>query len=174
MMKPKYEIWESVLDQNHIDHILKYAINNPTPHPFNQFQGFDPLWDKIDLDKKIENLLEKAWYYFKDNYERKGKKVIFHRQHGNIMRAGSKLDPHVDVYNPEHPEGGPGNALVFNIFLTDDYEGGELVFENLGESLKIKAGDAILFPGFLLNHGVNEVISGSRINIINHYFLIDA
>jgi predicted 2-oxoglutarate/Fe(II)-dependent dioxygenase YbiX len=174
MDKAKYVIWESVLDKDHIKDILDYAKNNPTYHPFNNFQGFSPEWKFIDKDHAIENLLKKALAHFKDAYEVEGKKVIFDRQHGNIMNAGSKLDPHVDVYDPADPNAGPGNALVFNIFITDDYEGGELIFENLGESFKMKAGDAILFPGFLLNHGVNEVKSGSRINIINHYFLVDA
>ena len=174
MDQSKYVIWKSVLDKDHIEHILDYAKNNPTYHPFNNFQGFSLEWKRIDNNHAIENLLKKALEYFKDTYEVEGKKVIFDRQHGNIMNAGSKLAPHVDVYDPGDPNAGPGDALVFNIFITDDYEGGELIFKNLGESFKMKAGDAILFPGFLLNHGVNEVKSGSRINIINHYFLVDA
>ena len=174
MSQAKYVIWESVLDKDHVNQIVNYAKNNTTPHPFNQFQGFSANWQYIDKNRVIENLLQKALLHFKENYEVEGKKVIFDRHNGNIMNVGSKLAPHVDVYDPEDPNAGPGNALVFNIFITDDYDGGELVFESLEESFKMKAGDAILFPGFLLNHGVNEVKGGSRINIINHYFLVDA
>jgi hypothetical protein len=174
MNNPSYKIWESVLDKDQVDHICNFAKNNPMYHPFDNFYGFSTAPHIIDENKTIENLLQKALEYFKDVYEVKGKKVIFDRQHGLIMKKGAKLDPHLDIYNEGDPNAGPGDALVFNIFITDDYDGGELVFKHLGESFKMRAGDAILFPGFLLNHGVNEVKSGSRINIVNHYFLVDA
>jgi predicted 2-oxoglutarate/Fe(II)-dependent dioxygenase YbiX len=51
--------------------------------------------------------------------------------------------------------------------LTSDYSGGELYFEHHGVELKLDAGDLIMFRGNADNlHGVREVISGQRANVI--------
>ena len=55
--------------------------------------------------------------------------------------------------------------LSFTIFLSkkDNYEGGELVIENLNseENFKLKAGEIIIYPSTYL-HSVQEVIRGER------------
>jgi predicted 2-oxoglutarate/Fe(II)-dependent dioxygenase YbiX len=56
------------------------------------------------------------------------------------------------------------------LFLTDDYEGGELTFEEQNVVLKPKVGTRVFFPGYYTRHGVNKVTSGVRINILTHYF----
>jgi predicted 2-oxoglutarate/Fe(II)-dependent dioxygenase YbiX len=54
--------------------------------------------------------------------------------------------------------------VAANLYLTDDFDGGELYFPNLGVTIKPKAGQLILFPGgHEYSHGVKEVISGKRI-----------
>jgi len=59
---------------------------------------------------------------------------------------------------------------VMGLFLTDDYEGGELYFQDYDVSLKPEIGDLVFFPGYYTRHGVRQVTSGVRINILSHYF----
>lgn len=70
--------------------------------------------------------------------------------------VGGQYKDHYDA----NPCGGVRSDYSMTCFLSDDYEGGELVLENT-KSIKLKKGKAILYPGNLL-HRVNEVISGRR------------
>lgn len=84
------------------------------------------------------------------------------------MYQDAELLPHVDERNDEHPEYGPGDAYVCILFITDDYEGGELSLDDF--VWKPEAGDAIFFPGWKIHHGVEKVVDGVRINLITHFF----
>lgn len=54
-----------------------------------------------------------------------------------------------------------------NIYLNDDYEGGELVFNNLRHSIKPKSGQLILFPsGIEYKHEVSQISSGDRYSAV--------
>ena len=56
------------------------------------------------------------------------------------------------------------------LYLTDDYEGGELYFPKQGFKFKPKAGTFIFFEGNIdVPHEVLEVTSGVRCNIISFY-----
>jgi hypothetical protein len=69
---------------------------------------------------------------------------------------GGQYKDHYDA----NPCGGVRSDYSMTCFLSDDYEGGELVIEDK-KSIKLKKGKAIIYPGNLL-HRVNEVISGRR------------
>lgn len=56
----------------------------------------------------------------------------------------------------------PDVSLV--MYLTDDFDGGNLVFKKINKILKPKAGDIVVFNSDI-PHGVSEVISGRRITI---------
>jgi predicted 2-oxoglutarate/Fe(II)-dependent dioxygenase YbiX len=54
--------------------------------------------------------------------------------------------------------------VAANLYLTDDFEGGELYFPKLGVTIKPKAGQLVLFPGgHEYSHGVSKITSGKRI-----------
>jgi hypothetical protein len=54
------------------------------------------------------------------------------------------------------------------LYLNDDYEGGNLEFPNQNISLKPKTGTLVFFEGNEDTiHGVSEVLSGERINLIS-------
>lgn len=54
-----------------------------------------------------------------------------------------------------------------NIYLNDNYEGGELIFNNLRYSLKPKAGQLILFPsGIEYKHEVSQITDGDRYSVV--------
>lgn len=57
-----------------------------------------------------------------------------------------------------------------NIYLNDDYDGGELVFHKLGVTLKPKAGQLIMFPcGAEYAHSVNRINLGERRTVVVFY-----
>lgn len=69
---------------------------------------------------------------------------------------GGEYKDHYDA----NPCGGVRSDYSMTCFLSDDYDGGELVIDNK-HSIKLKKGKAILYPGNLL-HRVNKVTSGRR------------
>jgi len=69
---------------------------------------------------------------------------------------GGQYKNHYDA----NPCGGVRSDYSMTCFLSDDYEGGELVINNT-QSIKLKSGKAVVYPGNLL-HRVNEVTSGRR------------
>lgn len=58
------------------------------------------------------------------------------------------------------------NEIASVIYLTDNFDGGEIFFPNFGYAVKPSAGSAISFPAnHFFSHGVNELISGERLTI---------
>jgi predicted 2-oxoglutarate/Fe(II)-dependent dioxygenase YbiX len=57
-----------------------------------------------------------------------------------------------------------------NIYLGNDFDGGELVFHKLGISVKPKPGQLIVFPaGAEYAHSVNRINSGERLTVVVFY-----
>lgn len=75
--------------------------------------------------------------------------------------------PHQDdaSYDLEEDKKGPtfvSHGIV--IFITDNFDGGEIVYVNKGISIKPKAGSLLVHPGNLeYSHGVNRFYNGERI-----------
>lgn len=75
--------------------------------------------------------------------------------------------PHQDdaSYDLEEDQKGPtfvSHGIV--IFITDDFEGGEIVYVNKNISIKPKAGSLLVHPGNLeYSHAVNKFYNGERI-----------
>lgn len=120
-----------------------------------------PAVEPIRRALKIANKTFTNSYIFK--YNRFELKRLF----GNIMYQGAINEPHDDdgdVY--------PGKKDIEEhysciLMLNSDYEGGELYFEHHNIEIKLEAGDLIMFRGNAENlHGVREVLSGSRKNVI--------
>jgi hypothetical protein len=117
----------------------------------------------VSLHKAIETCYRTFTQNYTFNYNRFELKRLF----GNIMGPGAINDAHDDdgdVY-PGKPEIEEHYSAI--LMLTSDYSGGELYFEHHGVELKLDAGDLIMFRGNADNlHGVREVISGQRANVI--------
>ena len=57
------------------------------------------------------------------------------------------------------------------VYLNDDYEGGEIVFPEYDLVISPKAGEVVTFPtNAMYLHGVNQVKSGTRYNIVLKWF----
>lgn len=76
--------------------------------------------------------------------------------------VGQKFDNHIDDYFE-----GPRRMSHVH-YLNEDYEGGEIVFPRFGIHFKPKANQSIFFPsGYVYNHSVIPVISGTRYAIVS-------
>lgn len=82
-------------------------------------------------------------------------------------RTGGEMGSHVDK-NIDNPE----NSMDWTalIYLNDDYEGGELVFDKLNIKLKPSAGSIIFFP-CLESHRVERILSGTKTYIFQFIHL---
>lgn len=78
-------------------------------------------------------------------------------------KIGVTMWPHVDTKRDiDYKQAlGPRPSITGLSYLTDDYDGGEIIFPGFNISIKPKAGSVILFNS-TLEHGVNEVKSGDR------------
>ena len=117
-----------------------------------------------DLSKKFSNLITKK--ILRDELIKSF--ALPKKVHGTIFSKsikGMKYGRHID-----NPYMSSGRAdLSFTIFLSckDNYQGGELLIENLNseEKFKLNAGEIIVYPSEYL-HSVEEVLEGERLVFI--------
>lgn len=131
----------------------------------------EPRYFDFDPEHLLHTAMHFGREFFLDKYPMRGTSFDLNRSHANYMHTGAELHGHTD----DRPSSEPIDSLnsmtyVMGLFLNDDYEGGELVFEDLGTALKPKPGTLVFFPGFYTRHAVNKVTSGTRINILSHFF----
>ena len=183
MTIPQYHLIEDFIDPDYAKSLHDYFINNMQEDPrdnygFYALGGYGELFvdNKLDLEfdplNKIYEAVHFAYKFFLENYPMTGEFEL-NRLHGNYMMKGSSLSPHkddVDLYPTIDDL--PSKTHVCGLFLNDDYEGGETVFQANGveTKLKPKPGSLLFFPGYNIRHGVNEVLSGTRLNILIHFF----
>lgn len=77
----------------------------------------------------------------------------------NKYEVGQKYAKHVDFFRQE----GMQTDWSYTLFLTDDYEGGELIIDD--KEFKLPAGDMIVYPSGQL-HEVVPITKGTRIAAI--------
>ena len=129
---------------------------------------------KLDWDPKglIFEMLLFAKNFFLENYKMWGD-FYLHRVHGNIMDPGAELEYHTDE-DPNAAGDYPGDkrSYIADLFVNDDHEGGEIGFSTFQDQatgatkIKPEPGDLILFSGYNKTHGVEQIISGSRANVM--------
>jgi len=76
------------------------------------------------------------------------------------LSPGRSMETHIDV---KYPELNP-NGFIAMIYINDDYEGGEIYFENHNFSYKPSSGD-IVFYQMAEPHGVRACSINDRYNI---------
>lgn len=73
-------------------------------------------------------------------------------------RTGGSMGPHVDKFTENPLNTMDWTALVY---LNDDYEGGEILFDDINLEVKPSAGSVIFFP-CLEKHSVKEITKGNK------------
>lgn len=139
-------------------------------HIANGVGNTEPIRKPWDPTNKLNNAVEYARKHFSETYKILGT-LEFNRIFGNVMETGSHLPSHRDEdANMDGIFDGKKRSFVAGLFLNDDYGDGELLFDDQGAALKPKPGTLVLFPGFYTNHGVNEITSGLRVNILIFFY----
>lgn len=178
-----YHVIENFIDTEYSKKLSDYFIKNQIQDPKRESWGYISFGGnaeffenpdfKLDFDplNKIKDMLFFSYNFFLNQYDIEGDFTL-NRSHANLMRTGAYLDSHKDDRYKDQPiEDLSNKTYVASFFLNDDYEGGEL---NLGEdaqiNLKPKAGTLVLFPGYYTRHAVKKVTSGTRVNILSHFF----
>jgi len=131
-------------------------------------EGTEESYVVQDLINRIENSISNQ-FGFKNN------QIELDRMNYQILQKGESLGWHTDAYGGV--EGYTNTYYSALLYLTDDYDGGEIVFynDNSGSkkdsvSYKPTAGTLIYFKGDENHpHSVNEVLDGERSNIILFY-----
>jgi hypothetical protein len=112
--------------------------------------------------KLIYDIFYTSLLFVGNDYARKNNLSITKPNPLSISKymKGSSMGKHVDNY---------GNNLKVEpimsavLYLNDDYEGGELHFENQGVTIKPKAGSVVIFPSVEpFYHESKEILSGNK------------
>ena len=160
--------WDQVLDEENGDR--GHVKNVDWDQTIN---GLNNMWPRVDVLPDYDDAHKKSWDIVKliDEPYKKLLEVWAEKTENDYpstwitknytirrYRTGGDMGSHVDK-NTENPE----NSMDWTalIYLNDDYEGGELVFDDLGFKLKPSAGSIIFFP-CLESHRVKEVLSGTK------------
>jgi hypothetical protein len=171
---PGYKLIKEAIPKEYVEMMLHNIKTHGLVerHDFEDFEGIKLDYDLIDPENRVHDLIVYAEKHFRDNYVPKNRDMLLTRSYGTIMHPGALLESHRDLYNSgRQHDFSYGDALVCNLYLSE-CEGGELYFDELGVDLKLEPGDAVLFPGYLLNHGVRTIRSGLRITFLNHFSLL--
>lgn len=129
-------------------------------------------WPRVEVDPdssaehkasyEILKLIDEPYKKLLDIWSEKtgNDKIVSVTKNYTIRRytTGKSMGPHVDR-NTENPKDTMDWTSL--IYLNDDYEGGDLVFDELGYSIKPSAGSIVFFP-CLTSHSVKTVTEGNK------------
>jgi hypothetical protein len=171
-MEYTYEIIDDFLTESDINQLFHMVVENSGPDGKPFFEGTalldsktleeDRYPDDIDPNRLLLKIKDKIESYYLEKYTMLGS-FEFSRMFGASMFEGAELGPHRDEDpNPDGEYDGKKRSHVCSIILNDDHEGGELIFQDQGKSVKGKPGDMILFPGYYVSHGVAPITKGTR------------
>lgn len=108
---------------------------------------------------------------------------VFVEPYIRIYSQGSSLEYHIDgegddasgpiplqMYSDDYRKCAAMIEYAANIYLSSDFEGGEIYFHHLNHSVKPRAGQLIIFPaGSEYAHSVGKIESGERRALVIFY-----
>jgi hypothetical protein len=169
------------ISPNKASEINKYLRNKTTINPKGLLNvQLDDISRRVFVDgdiKEMNNSITEIIELVKGAFGFPIERVEVDRVLYQILQEGEGLGWHTDIYGVDgYSEDNYYSALLY---LTDDYEGGEILFyekdsgdRNLATAYKPTPGTLIHFKGDDNHpHSVNDVISGERANLIFFFFL---
>ena len=127
----------------------------------------ESLNDYPDIKKIVKYILDKTEAEFRNNYKIEGT-LGFKRIFAQTLKPGAFTHAHNDDDDVNY-DGKFKNEKHYSalLMLNDNFGGGELYFKHKDIELKTPPGSLIYFRGNEENlHGVREVTSGERINMV--------
>jgi len=171
-MEKSFYVLEDFLSSQELEALLKMVVDDSGYDPKPFFEGTG-LLEKTTLDQGqyptnmdperiLLKVINKVEDYYLSTHEMLGE-FMFNRMYGITMLEGAVLPSHRDEdANADGEFDGKKRSHICSLILNDDYDGGELVFDDQGATIKPKAGSMVLFPGYYVSHGVNKVTRGIR------------
>jgi hypothetical protein len=156
-----------------VDHFKTYEPVTSDVDPNNDFNWGSGTMELSSLKKYpeeyliVKSILDRIEKIFLDNYPIEGT-FGFKRVFVQTLKKGASTTNHHDD-NDLNYDGKFKNEKHYSaiLMLNDNYGGGELYFENEGLELKTPPGSLIYFRGDRQTlHGVREITSGERINMV--------
>lgn len=170
-----FKIYENVFD----DETIKYILDNIDENHYRdgrvsagarvnkkQKNRKDLFINEEFILRKIDNCMySKIYHDVKENFS-----DIKYRER---WKLGKYLGDDNGFYNVHRDDSDEtafrSTSMVCALSDENDYEGGELCFDNLNIQLKLKKGSIVVFKSSLFHH-VTPVTSGIRIVLISFFF----
>lgn len=141
------------------------AAVNPMGVLSKQLYPFEFSFDQKEQEmySQIKTIVESI----QDQFGFPKEKILINRVLYQVLREGEELGYHTDAYGGVDGYGVIGYSAL--LYLTNDYNGGEILFydDNTPTAYKPELGTLIYFKGDENHpHSVNKIIDGERANII--------
>jgi Rps23 Pro-64 3,4-dihydroxylase Tpa1-like proline 4-hydroxylase len=122
--------------------------------------------EQVEISKRLYDALDAATAHYTEVVYPFAKANIKSREYSVHLLRYEK-----GGYLPAHQDHGVSSRVLSAVmYLNDDYEGGEMIFQNSGVSIKPEAGSIVFFPSnFLYIHEVAEIKSGTRYSMPHWY-----
>lgn len=121
------------------------------------------IFQEPELDKEVFNIFS---FHIKE-YVKIFPEVFIETDEGYTLlryKDGNFYGKHTDDFRSHH------RIVSGLLYLNDDYEGGELYFNDLDELIKPKAGSIVLFPSnFAFAHESKPIIKGTKYAIVTWF-----
>lgn len=162
------EVFSNKIDVEYAIDLIERTNNNPysfesvqrRPHLTMQmpilFEKNDSL-ESAELKTFFMSLTFPRMVDYMKKYNLKNMSSIREAYTISKLENSMPMDPHVDI------KMGFKNFLV-NLYINDNYDGGELFFPDHNVSYKPKAGDIVMYPGAFM-HGVMPSSGGARYSL---------
>jgi hypothetical protein len=173
------KVYKNVIPKSLCDNIIDRSINFkwkrngwlPYKHEqlgqpnkeFEPYRGIPDNYTEIELlpliNNAVDTYIREVTYPFHFLVQRVDPPVLLKYE------TGTELLPHHD-----HGDAMGIPILTVMGLLNDDFGGGELVFWH-NETIKLEAGDIIIFPTlFAYTHQINKITHGTRYSMVSWIF----
>lgn len=134
----------------------KSNLGSATKHPLMSIHG-------IAMAATASRVYGRTLIHRLEPYMKKFTPGSDHQPHADCEMMNGGVVDYMPNYSPSDITTPVLIEAAANLYLNDDFEGGELYFPNLDISLKPKARQLVIFPGgHEYVHGVKTVTSGFR------------
>lgn len=160
---PKWQVWMDGYPKTNDEHVptdergsVKYFDWNKSENNYNSYTKSHEM--SLPIIKLIEEDYFKALKIWSEETNNPFPDYITKNYCVRKYKTGGYMNAHIDKNKNNPSSTMDWTALVY---LNDDYEGGDLVFDDLGYSIKPTSGSVVFLPCETV-HSVKEVVSGNK------------
>ena len=152
------------INQEAVSNILELEkkLNRPKINQIHFFRSNIPTLEN-EFGKYLKSSIDAAILAYINGSNKIPSEYIIRTEYQmSDWKLRKTLAPHIDSIKYAHADTqSPRSIINALLYLTDQYEGGEIVFPEINIAIKPKAGSMVVFDSDL-QHGVNAVTRGVR------------